>query len=575
MLAPIGSIRCPLLIGRDDLLELVDRRLADVAAGHGQFLLLAGEAGIGKTRLLEAIHRRAAGQGMPVAIGSVAPQDRDVPAASILDLARTMSRRAGVRDGGDRAPGARGCDDARPASDDAGWSWRRSTCSSMPCPVRPCSGSRTSSGPTTSASRSSASWRAVGVRTRCSIVADYRIEESRRGRACATGGSACITQRIAEEVRLRPLTRDETALATSLILDTGLPASREVAAAVYQRTDGIPLHIEELLGALSAEARADGSAIRDAQVPETIDDAVLARMAHRSKEAQATARAGAVIGRCFAPDVLAGIMDLPVESLEAPLQELVDHMVLAPMANGYFDYRHQLLRDVLYRTIPTSERRRFHARAGEFGATLEGATEIHASVHYERAGLRRQAFDAAVAGAREASLMYAHRESFELYRRAIANVPDDLSIDRARRPLRGLFGRGRRHRRQRGRGGGVAPGHGRPTARLASRARRSSSARRSRSSGVAKLVRSRTGPGIWTSSRPSSEALPPGPDRDAAAAWIAEDRGMLELNSMDLAAARRRIERARADAIQGGDQETILGRRRQPGDAGGPRGALR
>ena len=93
MLAPIGSIRCPLLIGRDDLLELVDRRLAEVAAGHGQFLLLAGEAGIGKTRLLESIHRRAAGQGMPVVIGSVAPQDRDVPAASILDLAQTPNPR--------------------------------------------------------------------------------------------------------------------------------------------------------------------------------------------------------------------------------------------------------------------------------------------------------------------------------------------------------------------------------------------------------------------------------------------------------------------------------------------------
>ena len=35
MLAPLGSIRCPLLIGRDDLLDLVDRRLGDVAASHG------------------------------------------------------------------------------------------------------------------------------------------------------------------------------------------------------------------------------------------------------------------------------------------------------------------------------------------------------------------------------------------------------------------------------------------------------------------------------------------------------------------------------------------------------------
>ena len=78
---------------------------------------------------------------------------------------------------------------------------------------------------------------------------------------------------------------------------------------VYDRTDGIPLHIEELLGALSAEARANGLAIREATVPDTIEDAVLSRLHHRSPEAQKVAQAGAIVGRCFVPEVLAGIMD--------------------------------------------------------------------------------------------------------------------------------------------------------------------------------------------------------------------------------------------------------------------------
>jgi predicted ATPase len=55
----LRAVRCPLLVGRDDLLELADRRLEEVTAGRGQFLLLAGEAGIGKTRLLAAIRRKA------------------------------------------------------------------------------------------------------------------------------------------------------------------------------------------------------------------------------------------------------------------------------------------------------------------------------------------------------------------------------------------------------------------------------------------------------------------------------------------------------------------------------------
>ena len=185
------------------------------------------------------------------------------------------------------------------------------------------------------------------------ITGDYRSEEVPQGHDLRAWRSRQVTQRIAEEVHLDRLDLAQTALVTTLLLDTGLPAPRDVALAVYERTDGIPLHIEELLGALSADARADGTAIREANVPETIEDAVIARISQLSPEAQATARAGAVIGRCFVPDVLAGIMDLPPDAIEAPLQELVDQFVLdAPGVRGLYDFRHQLLRDALYRTIP-------------------------------------------------------------------------------------------------------------------------------------------------------------------------------------------------------------------------------
>src|ERR1700690_2274433 len=88
----LRAVRCPILVGRDDLLVLADRRLADAIAGRGQLLLLAGEAGIGKTRLLAAIRRKAEARGFSAVTGALAPQDRDVPAASILDLARSMTR---------------------------------------------------------------------------------------------------------------------------------------------------------------------------------------------------------------------------------------------------------------------------------------------------------------------------------------------------------------------------------------------------------------------------------------------------------------------------------------------------
>ena len=86
----LGPLLRPILVGRDDLLELADRRLSEVAAGRGQLLLLAGEAGIGKTRFVGAIARKAEGRGFLLSDGAVSPPDREVPASILLDMARTM-----------------------------------------------------------------------------------------------------------------------------------------------------------------------------------------------------------------------------------------------------------------------------------------------------------------------------------------------------------------------------------------------------------------------------------------------------------------------------------------------------
>jgi DNA-binding CsgD family transcriptional regulator len=423
----VGSVRCPLLIGRDDLLELADRRLDDVLGGRGQFLLVAGEAGIGKSRYLDAIDQKTEERGFANIWGFLAPQDRDVPAASILDMARTMLRMPRFEGLG------RDLLALRDATIDAEQVRRRQLVMDVVDRIL-----SELSGPTLLGFEDlqwadDLSLEIIAELARRSrdrqllLCGGYRTDEAMPGTSLRDWRSRWITQRIAEEVRLTPLSPTDTALVTTLILDTGLPAPREVAAAVYERTDGIPLHIEELLGALSADARANGLAIREATVPDTIEDAVLARLSHRSPEAQAVAKAGAIIGRCFNAEVLAGIMDLPQDAIDAPLQELIDDFVLEPPGlRDVYDFRHQLLRDAIYRSVPIGERRRLHARVGEFGVQLEGSAEIHASVHYERAGMRRRAFEAALTGARDAARLSAHREAFDLYRRAFDNMPEDV-----------------------------------------------------------------------------------------------------------------------------------------------------
>ncbi len=424
----VTPLLCPLLVGRDDLLDLADRRLGDALEGRGHFLLLAGEAGVGKTRFMGAVGRKASTRGFEIAEGAVAPQDRTVPAALIFDLARTMLRiPAFAQLGHDLLGMSRAPDDVEPRS-------RRLLVLDVVDRI-----TESLEAPAMLAFEDlqwadDLSLEIIGELARrirdkpVVLVGAYRTDELPTGAILREWRARLLTQRMAEEARLAPLTLDQTALMTTLIVATGLPAPRDVVAAVHERTDGIPLHIEELLGALGDEARRDGRAIREVTVPATIEDAVLARFAQLSADGRAVAQAGAVIGRCFVPEVLARIMDLPPDAIDAPLQELVDQAFLEPPGplRGVFDFRHQLLRDVLYRSVPVGALRRLHARAGEFGAQLEGASEIHASAHFERAGLRFQAYRAALAGAREAARLRSHGEAFELYRRAVENMPESL-----------------------------------------------------------------------------------------------------------------------------------------------------
>ena len=117
--------------------------------------------------------------------------------------------------------------------------------------------------------------------------------------------------------------------------------------------------------------------------------------------------------------------------LEPTLQELEDAAIIYPFQyidDGYYDFRHQLLRDAIYDAVPPSQLRRFHAQAAEFVMTLEASSVVHASRHYEKAGLRSQAFRTSLTAADEASRISARQEAYELYQRAIANMPDDLPV---------------------------------------------------------------------------------------------------------------------------------------------------
>jgi len=431
-MSAVGTVQCPILVGRDDLLAHADSLIAEVLQGHGRAVFYSGQAGLGKTRLIRSIVRKAETVGFRFLGGAVAPQDQDVPLGVIRDLA--VSNRA------DRELGALCVDllaiDMHHEGDSLGA--RRLLIRAIADRILEAMDRPTVLRFADIHWADEMSLEVIGELARRAsgkpllLIAEYRGDELPTSTIHREWRARLLSQRFAEEVRLRRLTLEETGIATTLILGGELPAPSDVVEAVFQRTNGIPFHIEELLAVLAPEDRTEGRRILDAHVPDTIGDVIRARLGRLSEDAQAVARAGAVLGRCFSPDVMAEVVGRPLDEIEPAFAELQDASFLFPfdyIDQGYFDYPHQLLRDAIYAATPQSELRRYHAQAAEFVMTLEASSIVHVSRHYDRAGLRPQAYASSLTAAKEADRISARQEAFELYERAIANMPADLAAE--------------------------------------------------------------------------------------------------------------------------------------------------
>ena len=425
---------CPVLVGRDDLLAHADRRLADAVRARGELLFLAGEAGIGKTRLLAAFEAKASGAGFRRLKGAAFPRDLEVAAAPFVDLARSAAGR-------DALPGLleRLLDDERAAGD----AHRRRRLLVLDVAERLASLAEVGR---VLIALEDLHWaddlsleilaglaRLVPQR-RMLVLATYRSDELYPRIPMREWRARLLTQRLAEEVRIPRLPRDAVGTMTTLLSSSGLPAPLDLVEAIHDRTDGIPLHVEEFVGAMAGGAGA-GATVRAADVPDTLDDAIRERLGRRSAAGQATARAAAVIGRSFDLDVLADVLGQPVDDVAASVAELADHFVLAAAeVSGRFDFRHALIRDALYASIPLPERRRLHARVADV-CRANAADDAFVSLHLEAAGRTDEAFTAAIAAGQRAMTLSSRHEAYELFNRALRNRPADLPLADAARLL--------------------------------------------------------------------------------------------------------------------------------------------
>jgi DNA-binding CsgD family transcriptional regulator/tetratricopeptide (TPR) repeat protein len=411
------------LIGRDADLAALDAGLEQARSGEPVAFVLAGEAGIGKTRVVQEFSERAFAQGARLLCGAcVDVGDATLPYGAVVDALRTVPAAAF-----EELPGRlrRGLATLVPeaAPDDEPFDGGQSGVFGAVLRLLEQLGREEpvvllledlhwADGSTEALVR----FLVGGLRqTAVLIVLTYRSDELDRHHP--------VRRLVAElsrapRVRTRALpalTESQTALQLAAL--SGAPVDPATVAAIQRRSEGNPFYSEELLAA------AGGGTI-----PTTLRETLLARLDRVSPRTQQVVRVAAACGRRVEHELLAAVCDLGDADLDASLREAVAGHVLAVDGDGRgYRFRHALLQEVALTELLPGERQRLHERIADLlearpprrGAA--GAQLLAEVAHHRLLGNDRAAgLAAAVIAARAAEDVHAMAEASRHYDAALA-----------------------------------------------------------------------------------------------------------------------------------------------------------
>ncbi|AYG85157.1 hypothetical protein DWB77_07374 [Streptomyces hundungensis] len=191
------------------------------------------------------------------------------------------------------------------------------------------------------------------------------------------------------EIRLEALTPHETGmLAAQLMGASTVP--EHVAQRLHRRTAGIPFAIEEVVRLVvenDAGTSGTGEVIEGAGLPAPVRRVFLERLAALSEPARDIVAAAAVAGRPVTIDLLADITGLSESETRRAVTLALDHGALYPASAGTLDFRHSLARQAAYEAICEFERSPLHLRAAKAAlAHISPPPLAEIAHHYQQAG---------------------------------------------------------------------------------------------------------------------------------------------------------------------------------------------
>jgi DNA-binding CsgD family transcriptional regulator/tetratricopeptide (TPR) repeat protein len=417
-------------VGRSVELAELEAAFSEASGGRASIAFVAGESGVGKTRLVDELAARARASGGRVLSGDcVELGEGELPYAPVVTALRALAR---ARD---------------PILDELPPAVRVELATLLPelsdvervgrvGPVDAAAQSRLfeallwllarlgEDAPLVLAiddlhwaDRATRSFFAFLGRSLCRervlVVATYRSDELHRRHPLRPLLAELEREPRALRIDLPPLTRDELAQQLRDIL--GELPDRDLVERVYARSQGHPLFAEELLA-----AGLDGRGA----LPPTLRDALMLRVERLSAPAQQVLRVIAV-GQRLDDELLGAVAELDRPALNEALREGVANHIVAVTAEGHYGFRHALLREVVDDDLLPGERSALdlalaaalEARAERDGMGVYLAAGI--AHHYTSAGDQPAGLRASVRAAEMAEGVHAYAQAAALLERAI------------------------------------------------------------------------------------------------------------------------------------------------------------
>ena len=475
MAAPFHkSVVCPVLIDRSNDLATLYGLIDQAKSGSGQVVLLSGEAGIGKTRLVAEVKTEALAHKFLLVQGSCFPTDHAIPYAPLLDLLRSLLAGHSLAT---PAPAVQQVAQAfLPLLPDVGHLLPEVP----PVPPLPSLDPEQEkrrrfeilAGFLTAQAVEQPVFLIVEdlhwsddtsleflhyLARRCSaspllLLLTYRSDEVRPSLRHFL--AQLDRERLAEERSLERLRREGVEAMLRAIFALPHTTRFELLDPIYTLTDGNPFFVEEILTSLIASGeiyyangRWERKPLGELHIPRSVQDAVQQRTDQLSEPTRQVLTLAAVAGRRFNFALLQELTHHDEQHLLSLIKEMIAAQVVVEESAEQFSFRHALTRQAIYADLLVRERKALHRRiadtmerlyaSGRPQGSLHDAHLADLAYHYYEAGAWEKALEYGQRAGEQAQRLYAPHAAIEQLTRALdaaqrVAIPPPASLYRLR-----------------------------------------------------------------------------------------------------------------------------------------------